>query len=184
MQTFISLLRGINVSGQKKIRMADLKSLYENLEFKEVSTYIQSGNVTFKSNEESPDLELAKKIEQAICQKYQFEVPVVVRNANEWKNVISANPFLKEKTIDVEKLYVTFLSKIPGKAALQSIHQFDFSPDRFIIIEKEVFLYIPEGYGETKLSNKFFENKLKVTATTRNWKTINKLFEIVTGDHF
>lgn len=184
MQTFISILRGINVSGQKKILMADLKALYEDLKFKEVITYIQSGNVIFKSNVKLSDTELAKKIEQAIYQKCDFEVPVIIRNANEWGNIISTNPFLKEKNINVEKLHVTFLSEIPNKTSLKSIHQFDFSPDRFIILEKEIFLYIPERYGETKLSNKFFENKLKVTATTRNWKTVKKLFQMSMANHF
>ena len=80
MQTFISILRGINVSGQKKILMAELKVLYESLKFKDVITYIQSGNVLFKSNEKLSDIEFATKIEKAIYKKYGFEVPVIIRN--------------------------------------------------------------------------------------------------------
>ena len=164
--------------------MADLKALYESLKFREVTTYIQSGNVIFESDGKLSDLELAKKIEQAIYKKYDFEVPVIIRSAEELENIISINPFLKEKDINTEKLHVTFLSEIPNKTNLKSINQFDFSPDRFIIIGKEVYLYTPGSYGETKLSNRFFENKLKVTATTRNWRTLNKLFEIATANHF
>lgn len=178
MQTFISVLRGINVSGQKKILMADLKNLFETLKFKEVITYIQSGNVVFKSDSKLSDLELAKKTETAIEKKYNFKVPVIIRNVAEIEKVILYNPFLKEKNINAEKLHVTFLSEIPEKTYLISLKNIDYSPDRFFIKNKEVFLYIPESYGETKLSNKFFENKLKVTATTRNWKTVNKLFEM------
>lgn len=178
MQTFIAILRGINVSGQKKILMADLKSLFEKLSFKEVKTYIQSGNVVFKSLSKLPDIKLAQKIEKAIHEKYDFEVPVITRNKEEWEKIITQNPFLKEKNIDLKKLHVTFLSEIPQKEKLESIEDADFSPDKFKVNGKEIYLHIPESYGETKLSNKFFENKLKVTATTRNWNTVNKLFEM------
>lgn len=178
MKTYISILRGINVSGQKKILMTDLKALYESLGFEEVSTYIQSGNVIFKTDEKLSNQDIAKEIEKAILEKYNFEVPVIIRSAEEIRNVISANPFLAETDINVEKLHVTFLADAPGKASLESIKNLDYSPDKFVIIGQEVFLHCPDNYGETKLSNKFFESKLKVSATTRNWKTINKLLEI------
>ncbi|MDP4283232.1 MAG: DUF1697 domain-containing protein [Bacteroidota bacterium] len=178
MQTFISILRGINVGGQKKILMADLKALYESLKFTDVTTYIQSGNVVFKSGEKISDLDLAKKIETAIEKKYNFQVPVIIRKAEEIEKAISMNPFLKDKNINIEKLHITFLSEIPNESNLKNIKNVDYSPDQFIIEGKEIYLHIPVSYGETKLSNKFFENKLKVIATTRNWKTVNKLFEL------
>ncbi len=181
MTTFISILRGINVSGQKKILMQDLKSVYEDLQFKDVRTYIQSGNVIFKSDGKLSDTALAKKIEQAILKRYDFNVPVIIRSVEELKKVISTNPFLKENNIDIERLYVTFLSEIPIKTNMEGIKVPGVSSDRFVINNKEVFLYCPGGYGETKLSNNFFENKLKVAATTRNWKTVNKLFEMATS---
>lgn len=179
MQTFISILRGINVSGQKKILMADLKSLYESQKFSDVSTYIQSGNVSFKTNEKLSDVQLAQKIEKAIYKKYSFEVPVIIRNEDELIKITSSNPFLKEKSIDIKKLHVTFLSQIPDNAEIKNITEVDYSPDRFIITGKEIYLHIPESYGETKLSNNFFEKKLKVKATTRNWNTVNQLLEMV-----
>ena len=178
MQTFISILRGINVSGQKKILMADLKALYEKLKLKEVITYIQSGNVVFKTDEKISDREFAEKIEKAIFKKYDFHVPVIIRNEDEIKKIIAANDFVKEKNIDLKRLHVTFLSEIPSKTNVESIENIDFSPEKFIIKGKEIYLHIPVSYGETKLSNNFFEKKLKVTATTRNWNTVNKLFEI------
>jgi len=176
MQTYISILRGINVSGQKKIQMTDLKALYEDLEFKNITTYIQSGNVIFKANKQR-DKVLAKKIEDAIYAKYSFKVPVIIRSVEEMKNTIAINPFLK-KNINEEKLHLTFLAETPDKAKVDSIKNLDYSPDKFIIIGKEIFLYCPNGYGITKLSNNFFENKLRVNATTRNWKTVNKLVEM------
>ncbi|MEO6905006.1 MAG: DUF1697 domain-containing protein [Ginsengibacter sp.] len=180
-KVFISILRGINVSGQKKILMADLKALYEKLGFKNVSTYIQSGNVIFESNEKLPDTELAKKIETTIDRKYGFEVVVIIRSEEEMKGTISSNPFLKEKNSDTKRLYVTFLSEIPAKENVESIGNVDFSPDRFIIFEKVVYIYVDNGYGETRISNNFFEKKLKVKATTRNWNTVNKLSDLASS---
>ena len=178
MQTFISILRGINVSGQKKILMADLKALYESLHFKEVATYIQSGNVVFKSDAKLSDVQLAQKIEKAIGAKYNFEVPVMIRSIEEWEKAISQNSFTKEKNIDLKKLHITFLSEVPARENVESIKNADFLPDQFVIKGKEIYLHIPESYGETKLSNNFFEKKLKTKATTRNWNTVNKLFEM------
>lgn len=178
MQTFIAILRGINVSGQKKILMADLKILFEELQFREVQTYIQSGNVAFKSASKLSDIKLADKIEKAIFKKYNFEVPVITRTKEEMEKIIATNPFVKKKNIDPKKLHVTFLSELPKKENVESVNKADFSPDEFIIEGKEIYLHIPESYGETKLSNKFFENKLKVTATTRNWNTVNKLVQM------
>ena len=178
MQTFISILRGINVSGQKKILMADLKKLYESLKFSEVKTYIQSGNVVFESDSKISDIQLARKIEKAISTKYKFEVPVIIRTKEELEKILSQNSFTKEKSIDLKKLHVTLLSETPDREKMEQIKEVDFSPDQFIIKGKEIYLHIPNSYGETKLSNKFFENKLKVSATTRNWNTVNKLLEL------
>ncbi|MEO9004349.1 MAG: DUF1697 domain-containing protein [Ginsengibacter sp.] len=178
MRTFVSILRGINVSGQKKILMVDLKTLFESINLKEVITYIQSGNVIFKSSESLSDLGFAKKIEKAVYKKYGFEVPVIIRTKDEIQKIISTNPFLKEKNIDPRKLHITFLSEIPSAENVESIESIKYSPDRFIISGKEIYLHIPVSYGETKLSNNFFEKKLKVRATTRNWNTVNKLLEL------
>lgn len=178
MQTFISILRGINVSGQRKILMADLKTLYESLKFKEIKTYIQSGNVVFKSDSKISDIQLARKIEKAIFTKYNFEVPVIIRTKEELEKIVSQNPFVKEKNIDLKKLHVTFLSESPANEKVELVKEINFLPDRFAIKGKEIYLHIPGSYGETKLSNKFFEDKFKVSATTRNWNTVNKLFEM------
>jgi uncharacterized protein (DUF1697 family) len=177
MTAYISILRGINVSGHKKILMSDLKTLFENLGFISVSTYIQSGNVIFQSTEKLTPGQVAEKIGNAIFQKYQFEVPVIVRTFSEMKKTLSSNPFMGNTEINIEKLHVTFLSAIPGQEYIPVLMKYDFPPDKFVVIGKDVFLYCPESYGDTKLSNAFFENKLKVSATTRNWKTVTKLME-------
>src|SRR5690242_803730 len=120
METFISILRGINVSGQKKIQMTDLKTLYEALKFKDVTTYIQSGNVIFKSTSAS-DQKVAKRIEDAIYKRYGFAVPVIIRTVEEMEHATNANPFLKQSNIDTKKLHITFLAEIPEQANVESI---------------------------------------------------------------
>lgn len=180
MRTYISLLRGINVSGQRKIRMSDLQALYNELGFERVTTFIQSGNVVFQSAKNISDKEVSDKIERAILEKFSFEVPVIVRSVEEIKNILVSNPFV-DHGLDEEKLHVTFLADVPEKRWVNLMDQYDFSPDKFVITGKDIFLYCPGGYGKTKLSNTFFEQKLKVKATTRNWRTINKLLEIASG---
>jgi uncharacterized protein (DUF1697 family) len=174
METIISILRGINVGGKNKIPMAELKMLYEDAGFKNVTTYIQSGNVVF-SAKAANSKDIPPKIQEMILKKYGFNVPVIVRTIAEMEKVVNGNPFLKNKDVEVEKLHVTFLSNSPIKEHLERIKVFQFKPDDYIITGKEVYVYCPGGYGNTKLSNTFFENKLKVTATTRNWRTVNEL---------
>ena len=166
------------MGGQRKVPMDELKALYEELGFCEVSTYIQSGNVIFKADLGSDPRNLSYKIEQTITEKFGFEVAVIIRTADEMKKLLSENPILKEKNIDTEKLHVTFLEEKPQKAFLDKITAIDYSPEKLCVTGREVYLYCPNGYGTTKLSNTFFENKLKVKATTRNWKTVNKLVEL------
>jgi uncharacterized protein (DUF1697 family) len=174
MISYISILRGINVGGQRKILMADLKTLYENLGFKEVVTYIQSGNVVFKTETLMDGMDLKQKIEKVIAENYPFTVFVLVRTQTEWHNVLISNPFLKDNALGLEKLYVTFLDELPDNSLWDKIKNLDFAPEQFIILGKEVYLYTSD-YGKTKLSNSFFEKKLKVKATTRNWKTVQQL---------
>jgi len=176
MALFLSILRGINVNGVRKVPMAQLKAVYESLGFTGVVTYIQSGNVVFECSSAQG---LQQKIEQAIREEFGFEVPVIIRTNEEVAQVVSGNPWLKEKEIDVAKLHVTFLEKEPEEALLAKIEALEYPPDRFIIRGKEIYLHVPESYGNTKLSNTFFESKLKIKATTRNWKTVTKLAEMM-----
>ncbi|MBC7425021.1 MAG: DUF1697 domain-containing protein [Bacteroidia bacterium] len=178
-ELYIAIVRGINVGG-KKVLMADFKVLLEGLKYSNINTYIQSGNVIFRSAKKL-EATLEKEIFNAMARKFGFVSPVIVTTFDYMKNVAGHNPFLKEKDIDLTKLHVTFLADEPSKEALKTISELSFPPDKFIIKDKTVYLYCPVNYGETKLSNKFFESKLKVTATTRNWNTVNKLVEIGEG---
>jgi uncharacterized protein (DUF1697 family) len=176
MHTYISILRGINVSGQKKIIMADLVKLYEDLGFTDVKTYIQSGNVVFNSTKKVSNSMLVKQIETKINEIYGFLVPVIIRTVDDLSKIIASNPFKNETS---ENLYITFLSNLPNSNHLENLTELNYLLDEFIVIEKEIYLNV-SSYGTTKLSNSFFENKLKVTATTRNWNTVNKLLAIST----
>jgi uncharacterized protein (DUF1697 family) len=177
-KTYIALLRGINVSGHKTILMDDLKALFEKMNFGEVKTYIQSGNIVFKTGENLTDAELAQRIQQSITGRYNFFVPVFIRSGEEMAKTLAENPFLKEKDINPDWLHVTFLSDSPRQSDREAISKYDFSPDRFYLVRNEAYLYCPQGYGNTKISNLFFENRLKVSATTRNWKTVIKLVDL------
>jgi uncharacterized protein (DUF1697 family) len=178
MAVYISILRGINVGGSRKIQMKDLKEIYESIGFQRVITYIQSGNVLFTAKNNIAGVNLSAEIEQAILEKLGMQVTVIIRTSNEMLEIIKGNPFLQDKNIDQDKLHVTFLSENPEKSEVNLINEKAFEPERFKFNGKNVYLYCPNGYGRTKLSNSLFENKLKQRATTRNWRTICKLSDI------
>ncbi len=180
MTKYISILRGINVGGKRKILMADLRELYKSLGFENIVTYIQSGNVIFESKKKNANNTFTKKIKEAIFEKYGFDVPVIIRSVEEIKNILKKNPFLKKEGVQIENLCVTFLSEVPSEENLEKIKTYDYSPDLFQIIEDNTFLFIEGKYHKSKLTNNFFEKKLKVSATTRNWKTVLKLLELST----
>ena len=175
---FISILRGINVSGQKKIKMADLNALYEAQGFESVTTYIQSGNVIFESlmgNKESTKKIIVKAIEE----KYAFHVPVDIRTNQELGMVVKNCPY-DEAIIEENgtKILVTFLQSAPSSQKQELLLEYIKSPERLTIQGSEVYLYCPNGYGKSKLTNTFIENKLGISATTRNWKSVKKLHEM------
>jgi uncharacterized protein (DUF1697 family) len=174
MNTYTSMLRGINVGGQKKVHMAELKSLYESLGFANVETYVQSGNVVFDSEEKDTE-KLAKSIEGQIEKTFGFVVPVLVRSADDFRRVIENHPFKDEEPV---RILVTFLYQHPEQSKLDDLSRYEDKVDKFAIGEQEIFLFCPGGYGRTKLSNTFFETKLGVVATTRNWKTVNTLYQM------
>jgi uncharacterized protein (DUF1697 family) len=177
MTTYISIIRGINVSGQRKIKMDVLEKIYKDLHFRNIQTYIQSGNVVFQySKSEQKDLEF--KISSQIEKYFGFYAPVIVLNTIELRNIVMNNTYLSDRTKDKAYLHVTFLSSKPEYIDLEMINQNKLPGEEFMLIDKAVYLYCPNGYGKTKLSNIFFENKFKVKATTRNWKTTTELLSI------
>jgi uncharacterized protein (DUF1697 family) len=279
MKTYISLLRGINVSGQNRIRMPELKGLYESLKLVNVATYIQSGNVVFDCDERDPAV-IAGTIEAEMERAFGLSVKVFLRDRDQLQKIIDTNPFVNQRKLDPEKLHVTFLAERPEEEELKNLlarggdcvvaknaprndtaargdsivaknasridtagrgdcvvaknaprndtagrgdsivaknasridtalrsnsllevrllgrtsetsregvttervamtnNPRSGNTDEFVRCGQEIYLFCPNGYGKTKLSNNFFERKLKVAATTRNWKTVNALYTL------
>ena len=165
------------MSGQRLIRMDVLKEIYEGLHLMNVRTYIQSGNVIFKAKKT-----VCKDLESIISRQIQkilgFEVPVLVLEMGDLKNIIGRNPYKDDKTKDITFLHVTFLRATPEQIDFKTIYQKKSPGEEVAIIERAVYLYCPNGYGKTKLTNTFFENRLKVGATTRNWGTTLELLNL------
>jgi uncharacterized protein (DUF1697 family) len=174
MPTYIAMLRGINVSGHKVIKMELLRGSLTALGFSNVKTYVQSGNIIFDAPKDSP-ASLSRKIEQKILHDFGFPVPVFLRTSKEMQETIQRNPFLKIPSIDHSKLHVTFLSDMAPKTALEQLQPLVIKPEQFHITGRDIYLYCPNGYGRTKLSNSAIEKRLSIGATTRNWKTANTL---------
>jgi len=170
---YVSILRGINVSGQKKINMAELRQLLSGVGLEELETYIQSGNIVFKADQTHDKLE--EVIRESIMGHFGFEVPTLVLTAAELGIIIQENPFQDK---DLTKLHVTFLSAHPNSQLIDSLAPSPNPLEEYLIKGKVIYVYCPDGYGRTKINNMFFERKLKTTATTRNWKTCIKLWEI------
>ncbi|AUS05516.1 DUF1697 domain-containing protein [Pseudotamlana carrageenivorans] len=174
MKTYIALLRGINVSGQKKIPMAELRELFSGSGLENVQTYIQSGNVLFQSSEDNLQ-KLELKIHQAIKSHFDFDVPVVVKTHEDLQSIFDGCPFSEEKK---KNSYFTFLFESPKQEAIEVVSGLSFPNEEFIITPECIYFYSAIGYGKAKCSNNFFERKLKIRATARNYKTLVKLLAL------
>ncbi|MBK6504687.1 MAG: DUF1697 domain-containing protein [Ignavibacteria bacterium] len=174
MNRYVALLRGINVSGKNIMSMKALKELFVDVGMKNVTTYIQSGNVVFET-ESADNSDISKKLETAISKVFGYEVPVIIRSKRELREIIVKNPFASE---DEKMLYITFLKENPDKEVLAELQGKNINNDEIRIIDKNAYLLIRNGYGNTKLSNAFIEKKMRADSTTRNIKTVKKLIEL------
>ena len=157
--------------------MDSVHQLYAGLNYTNVQTYIQSGNVIFRSAVSDTRL-IEKTITEKILQLQGFKVPVLVLTLEELKNALENNPFMKDPAKDNAFMHLTFLSDIPDIYLTEKIPKENYLPDEFFISGKTIYLYCPNGYGNTKLSNTFFESKFKLTATTRNLRTAKELMAL------
>ncbi|MDP9075614.1 MAG: DUF1697 domain-containing protein [Actinomycetota bacterium] len=181
--TYVCLLRGINVAGGRKIKMTDLTDLFVALGHTDVSTYIQSGNVVFRAAVVADSAAagyLAARIEAGIASDLGLAVSVILRTGPDLVKVVEANPFIGTGA-EVAKLHVTFLADAPDQARVAQVDPSGFEPDRFAVVGREVYLHCPTGYGRTKLNNAFWERRLRVPATTRNWNTVTTLVRMAGG---
>jgi uncharacterized protein (DUF1697 family) len=177
MAVLISMLRGVNVGGHKKIKMDALRALYESLKLRDPRTYVQSGNVIF-STEERDLLVLTKRVENGIERKFGFRSDVIVRTSSELRDVIARNPFAKRRDIHPSRLLVTFLASDPGPEARDKLLRINTDPEELRIAGRELYIYYPNGMARPKLSLPAIEKTLKTSGTGRNWNTVTKLLEI------
>ena len=180
MTRFVSLFRGINVGGNKSVRMDALKELHESLGLQRVETYIQSGNVVFTSDDAIPS-QLSRQIEEAFEHKFGFLSKVMVRTAEQFNVIIENSPFKDQPMKESKWVVVMFLASDPINTALEDIQKTYSGPEELHIIGQEVYIYYPEGIGRSKLTNTFLEKKLKTMGTARNWNTVLKLQKMMEG---
>lgn len=174
MSTYIALLRGINVGGKKIVPMEDLRQLFVSLNFSNVKTYIQSGNVLFDSAREDKQV-ITQMIEDALRKTFSFAVSVVLRTREEWVEVIANNPFEEE---DTALVHVTFLSQAPSEAQKEALEALQTDDDKCVVLNKEVYLLCKNKYSNSIFSNTFIEKKFKLVGTTRNITTVGKLLSL------
>lgn len=177
MPTYISLIRGINVGGHKSVGMEALRKAVAGLGFKNVRTYIQSGNIVFEAVKQSTSA-ISKKIESVILKEFGHETSVITKTPEELAAAVANNPFLKEKAIDLSRLHVTFLAGCPAPADLRKLEEIPSGNDRFHCQGDILYLHLPEGMGNSKLGNAPFEKLLSVRGTARNWRTVNTLHQM------
>lgn len=175
MKTYIALLRGINVSGQKKILMSDLKVLFEKLGYQRVQTYIQSGNVVFSAEAQK---NIAENISDSIKRQYGWEAPVLAKKVSEIEKILTSCPFSEVKK---QKAYFTLLHQPSTHELISKVNKENYPDEEFVITSNCVYFFSEMGYGRAKCNNNFFERKLNVTATTRNYKTMIKLISLATN---
>ncbi len=171
MKTFVSLLRGINTSGRKTIPMADLANSLEELGFKDVRTYLRSGNVVFNAGDDDP-AQYASSIRRRIAADFGHQVDVLVMHCSKMKQIAESNPLLSIGNVDVKWLHATIPFQTVSQADFDRLELPDRKGEKAIWGGKAVYLYCPNGYGRTKLSNSYFEKAFGFPATTRNWKTV------------
>jgi len=170
---FAAFLRGINVAGQKSIKMAELKAMMIALDYQDVSTYIQSGNILFQSGVLSREKHEIK-IKEAIETTFGFDVTVVVRTCKYIGDKIKSNPYLEEKS-EVLRLYYTLLAEVPQAEFVEKLYALADDIDLYTVSENIIYIHVKTKYSDSKFSNNLIEKVLKVKATTRNHATMVRM---------
>jgi len=177
MPTVISLLRGVNVGGHNKIKMEELRELYESLGLRHAQTYVQSGNVVFRTD--ARDLtRLSKRIADAIEERFAFRPSVILRTAADLRGVIAANPFASRRDLDPSRLLVEFLASEPAADVRERLLRIESEPDELRMAGRELYIYYPNGMARPKVAWTVIERILQTPCTGRNWNTVQKLLEM------
>ena len=177
MPVVISLLRAVNVGGAGKIPMAELRDLFESLKFQNVRTFIQTGNVIFRTPEK--DLaKLARKLETAIEKRFAFRTSVILRTPEDLRDLIGRNPFANREGISPSKLLVVFLESQPDAECCGKLQAIPMDPEELTIRGRELFIYFPNGMARPSFSQSAFDRAIQIPGTGRNWNTVNKLLAL------
>lgn len=183
METYVSLIRGINVGGHKTVPMDRLRSVYASLGYADVATHIQSGNVVFTARHAPPST-FAGVIERAINDAFGMDVAVVVRRRADLLRVVRRCPFAPSPRLEAGRIGIVFLKSRPPAAMIRNVLSVPFkTADRFEISGTEVYLACPAGFGTTVFTNTFLEKALGTPATTRNLRTVNALLDMTLPRH-
>ena len=166
------------MTGHNSMKMNDLSLLFKKLGFGENKTYIQSGNVIFKTENKMPEKELAQLIEEEVYRKFKYKIPAMIRNIEELKYLLKINPYLSQPDFEPSKMAVIFLHENLTDSQKGRMININHHPDKYQLSEKEIFIYCPNGFGRTKLYTNFFEGKMGVTGTARNWKSISAILAL------
>jgi uncharacterized protein (DUF1697 family) len=177
MPVVISMLRGVNVGPHKRIKMDALRAVYESLKLEDVRTFIQSGNVIFRTKEKNLPA-LPRKIQAAIEAKFGFRVEVILRTADELRQAIAANPFGKRRDVEPGKLLISFLEAEPGADARSALERLKDYPEELHLKGRELYIYFPDGAGKSKLPWSSLEKLFQVTGTARNLNSAVKMLAI------
>ncbi|MDQ2727057.1 MAG: DUF1697 domain-containing protein [Actinomycetota bacterium] len=175
-QTWVALLRGINVGGHNQVPMAMLRAAYADSGCSSVVTYIQSGNVVLDHAETDPAV-LASRLEEAVHGACGVDSRLVLRTGQEWAAMVDANPFAE---LDPALLNVSFLACIPDPARVAEVESRDLGPDRVRVIGRHVYAWLPDGFRAARLSGARLE-RLLGPGTARNWRTVLKVTALVAG---
>ena len=174
MPVIVAMLRGVNLGAHNRIKMDALRDLCGSLDLLDVQTYVQSGNIVFRTKERNLSA-LAKKIRSGIEKKFGFNPEIILRSTSDLRNVIAKNPFAEMKDIEPGKLLVDFLSSEPSTDACKSVRAIKTDPETLHIDGREMYIYFPNGAGRSKLSWPALEKILKTPGTARNWNSVTKL---------
>jgi uncharacterized protein (DUF1697 family) len=173
----ISMLRGVNLGSHHRIKMDALRSVYESVGLRDVQTYVQSGNVIFRTDKACAP-SLAARIENGVERAFGFRSTVILRTVPEMRNAVSRNPFAQRSGIEPARLAVIFLATDPEVEAAKALAAVKVVSEEAHVVGREVFVYYPNGMARPKLSFTVIEKTLKTPATGRNWNTVTKLLEI------
>ena len=174
MPVLISMLRGVNLGPHNRIKMDALRATYESIGLEDPRTYVQSGNVIFRTKEKSTR-KLATKIQDAIEKSFKFRPAVILRTIDELRKAIAATPFDAGRNLEPGKVLVTFLADDPPAEAEPKLATLKSYPEEIHLIGRELYIYFPDGAGKSKLPWSQVEKLLKVTGTARNWNSVRAI---------